>query len=83
MQEPNQAPHDTATRDVVFRVRGMSCGSCVARVEQVLAGQEGVGGAVVDLASSQARVTLTSAASTGSIVEAVTKVGYTISLLSS
>jgi copper chaperone CopZ len=54
----------------------------VARVEQVLAGQEGVDGAVVDLASSQARVTLTSAASTDTIVEAVTKVGYTISLLS-
>lgn len=47
-----QSPGDAGDRDVVFKVSGMTCGSCAARIEQVLVGHDGVVGAVVDLASN-------------------------------
>ena len=74
-----QSPGDMDNRDVVFAVTGMTCGSCAARIEQVLVGQEGVDGAVVDLASNQARLRLTSAASVEGITRAVAAAGYTMS----
>lgn len=70
------------TREALFEVTGMSCGSCVARIEEVLVGQTGVKDAKVDLASGQARVALTPAASSDTIVAAVTEAGYTITPLS-
>ena len=74
-----QSPGATDNREAVFNVTGMSCGSCAARIEQVLARQDGVDGAVVDLASNQARVTLTPQASEDRIVRAVAAAGYTMS----
>ena len=76
-----QTPGDTDDRDVVFAVTGMTCGSCAARIEQVLVGQDGVDAAVVDLASNQARVRLTPAASVERITRAVAAAGYTMSAL--
>ena len=72
---------DTGSRDVVFRVTGMTCGSCVARIEQVLAGQDGVSDAVVDLASNQARVTLTGTGSEEIVARAVGDIGYKMTAL--
>lgn len=66
-------------QDVVFEVGGMTCGSCAARIEQVLVGQEGVDGVVVDVASNRARVTLRPVASVERIVGAVEDIGYTLS----
>ena len=74
-------PGDTDSRDVLFEVTGMTCGNCVAHVERALAGQDGVEGAAVDLASGQARVTVTRAVSTDRLVEAVAAAGYTLSAL--
>ena len=70
---------DSETRDVVFKVTGMTCGSCVARIEQVLGDQDGVSGAVVDLASNQARLTLAPGVSEEHITEAVGEIGYGMS----
>lgn len=67
---------DSGERDVVFKVAGMTCGSCVARIEQVLAGQAGVRRAVVDLASNQARITFTPAGSAELAARAVGEIGY-------
>ncbi len=72
---------DGDTRDVVFKVSGMTCGSCVARIEQVLADQDGVSRAVVDLSSNQARVTLTPAGSQERVAQAVGAIGYTMTAL--
>ena len=72
---------DSETRDVVFKVTGMTCGSCVARIEQVLADQDDVSVAVVDLASNKARVTLTAAGSEERIAKAVGEVGYTMTAM--
>lgn len=72
---------DSGSRDVVFKVTGMTCGSCVARIEQVLAGQDGVSEAVVDLASNRARVTLTQTGAEERITRAVGEIGYTMTAL--
>ena len=72
---------DSETRDVVFKVSGMTCGSCVARIEQVLSVQDGVTGAVVDLASNRARVTLSETGSEESITRAVDDIGYRLTAL--
>ncbi|MDE0170056.1 MAG: heavy metal translocating P-type ATPase [bacterium] len=72
---------DSETRDVVFKVTGMTCGSCVARIEQVLAAQDGVTGAAVDLASNQARLTLAPGVSQEHITEAVGEIGYGMSAI--
>ncbi len=61
-----------------FNVTGMSCGSCVARIEQVLAGQDGVDDASVDLESGEARVGVSSAASIDDLIAAVAEAGYTM-----
>lgn len=72
----SQTLEDAGSRDVVFKVTGMTCGSCVARIEQVLAGQDGVAEAVVDLASNQARVTLVGTGSEERVAQAVGEIGY-------
>ena len=72
---------DSGEREVVFKVTGMTCGSCVARIEQVLAGQDGVSRAVVDLTSNQARITFTDAGSEESVKRAVGDVGYDMTIL--
>ncbi len=77
-----RSPDRIGDHETLFEVSGMTCGSCVARVEGILVGQEGVDTAKVDLAAGRARVTLTPAASVDSIVAAVTEAGYKISPLS-
>ena len=70
-----------ASRSVAFEVGGMTCGSCAARIEDILSDQPGVGSAAVDLASNQARVTLSGDASVDGIVTAVEQAGYTMAAL--
>lgn len=65
-------------QDVLFDVTGMSCGSCVARIEQVLSDQVGVEDAEVDLDSARARVTANVAVSVDSLIAAVAEAGYTM-----
>lgn len=77
----NRSPRKVGGREILFEITGMSCGSCVARIEGILGGQAGVEEAKVDLASGRARVTATPAASTDGMVAAVTEAGYTMSPL--
>jgi len=57
-------------------IEGMTCASCVARVEKALKKVPGVGSAEVNLATETATVTLASGARPESLVEAVHKAGY-------
>ncbi|MDV7142969.1 heavy metal translocating P-type ATPase [Tropicimonas sp. TH_r6] len=57
-------------------VGGMSCASCVGRVERTLAALPGVESASVNLANESARVTFSDPADTGAIKEALDKAGY-------
>lgn len=56
-------------------VGGMSCASCVGRVEKAIAAVEGVSGADVNLATGKARVTL-AGSQTGAVADAIRSAGY-------
>jgi P-type Cu+ transporter len=57
-------------------IEGMTCSSCVARVEKALKKVPGVGSAEVNLATETATVSLAVGAVPESLVEAVRKAGY-------
>ena len=59
---------------LTFHVDGMTCASCVARVERVLMAQPGVTAATVNLASETAQVTGTAPATL--LVQALEDAGY-------
>jgi len=60
-----------------FPVEGMTCASCVRRVEKAISAVPGVTAASVNLASETAEVTL-EAASAGQVVEAIAAAGYAV-----
>jgi copper-transporting P-type ATPase V len=66
---------EDATR-IDFTVEGMTCGSCAARVQRVLAKTEGVTGAEVNLATGRAHVTLERPVPTVGLQARVEKIGY-------
>jgi copper-transporting P-type ATPase V len=78
MTESRTIPTETVFS---FDVEGMTCASCAARIERVLAKQEGVGAAMVNFAAGEARV---EAAADGldpvALREAVQKIGYDLHL---
>jgi Cu+-exporting ATPase len=57
-------------------IEGMTCASCVARVEKALKTVPGVAGAEVNLATETATVSLAEGAPPQSLVDAVEKAGY-------
>ncbi|UTR13300.1 heavy metal translocating P-type ATPase [Salipaludibacillus sp. LMS25] len=60
-----------------FFVRGMTCASCVARVEKIVNRKEGVSSVSVNLATNQAQVTYDPGIATEQeIVNAIHKAGY-------
>nr|HID14876.1 hypothetical protein [Anaerolineae bacterium] len=64
---------------VALPVRGMTCASCVAHVEQALKGVDGVEAVNVNLATEKASVWFSAdAVSIGDLVEAVQETGYEI-----
>lgn len=62
---------------ITLDVKGMTCASCVNRVEKVLKKNEGVISASVNLATEKASVEYdASKVDTGKLIELITKVGY-------
>jgi cation-transporting ATPase V/Cu+-exporting ATPase len=68
----------TATATVEFVVGGMTCGSCAARVQRMLARTDGVADAEVNLATSRARVRLAAPVEPAELRARVAKIGYTL-----
>ncbi len=68
----------TAPVTVEFLVGGMTCGSCAARVQRVLARTDGVADAQVNLATSRARVRLARPVEPAELRARVAKIGYTL-----
>ena len=62
--------------EVVFDVSGMTCGSCAARIQEVLVGQAGVEEAAVDVASNRATVMLAVPGTVDGLTAAVEEIGY-------
>lgn len=63
-------------RIIDIGIEGMSCASCVTRIERAVEAVPGVQDASVNLATGRARVRAGSAAEMGSIVSAVQAAGY-------
>src|SRR6202043_2928037 len=61
---------------LTLEIAGMTCASCVRRVERALAGVPGVTAATVNLAAESADVTLERPAEAGALIAAVTDAGY-------
>src|SRR5512134_3479597 len=66
----------TAANLVKLPIEGMTCASCVARVEKALKRVPGVASAEVNLATETATVNLADGASPDALVEAVRNAGY-------
>jgi Cu+-exporting ATPase len=67
-----------ATREWSFPIEGMSCASCVARVERALAGVPGVSQASVNLATEAATVVAEASVPLTTLRAAVEKAGYAV-----
>ncbi|MCW5642811.1 MAG: copper-translocating P-type ATPase [Rhodoferax sp.] len=72
------APAAGPTTEWILPIEGMTCASCVARVEKALKKVPGVVSAEVNLATEKAQVTVSGdAGSADALVAAVEKAGYT------
>eukprot|EP00873_Tetraselmis_striata_P031019 jgi/Tetstr1/451283/TSEL_038319.t1 len=60
-----------------FSIEGMTCASCVSRVEKAIRAVPGVASASVNLATERARIDLSGPTDVRQIAEAVRKAGYT------
>ncbi|MGO4886189.1 heavy metal translocating P-type ATPase [Anaerobacillus sp. MEB173] len=70
-------------RKLLFSVKGMTCSSCVNRVEKIISKVAGVSSVTVNLAANQAQVmTHDPNLDPQKIIEAVERLGYDTSLLS-
>ncbi len=72
----SQLGYGTATRKAIFPVGGMTCASCVARVEQALSSVPGVISANVNLASEKATVEYIEGTEFAELRRAVAGAGY-------
>ncbi len=73
------AGYEPMEEEVVYPVRGMTCASCVGRVEKALAGVPGVLSASVNLATERATVRFLSGATTfQDLAVAVEQAGYVL-----
>ncbi|WP_374662236.1 heavy metal translocating P-type ATPase [Inhella sp.] len=71
-----KAGYAVATRQHALRIQGMTCASCVARVEKALKAVPGVLGAEVNLAMETAQVEATRLVDLAQLIAAVEKAGY-------
>ena len=72
-----KAGYGVATREVVLQIGGMSCASCVGRVEKALAKVPGVAAVSVNLATEKASVQALPTVTAAALTAAVEKAGYT------
>jgi P-type Cu+ transporter len=74
---PAQSPNGATGGTTTFDVSGMTCASCVRRVEKALEKVEGLSDINVNLATEKATVAYGPGVSANQIEQAVTKAGYT------
>lgn len=74
------SPSTSPIAEIDLAVSGMTCASCVARVEKKLNMHEGID-AVVNLATEQAHIELTEDFSNDALIDIVTKAGYGASVI--
>ncbi|MEE8338074.1 MAG: heavy metal-associated domain-containing protein, partial [Dehalococcoidia bacterium] len=74
--ERSDAAGDGLSGDQRFAVKGMTCASCVRRVERAVAALPGVEGAAVNLATEEVSFTAGEALPVAALREAVDRAGY-------
>ncbi len=75
-QSAGPADATAGAAHLTLEITGMTCASCVRRVERALAGVPGVTAATVNLAAESADVTLGRPTGTGALISAVADAGY-------
>ncbi|MHB9799933.1 heavy metal translocating P-type ATPase [Pseudomonas sp. MT3] len=78
MSMPSTSNARAATAPISLPIEGMTCASCVGRVEAALARIEGVGSVSVNLATERADVRPTGPVDRMALIQAVRKVGYDV-----
>ncbi len=73
-----RAGYDVPQRTHTLRIGGMTCASCVGRVEKALARVPGVESAVVNLATETAQVQALASVTEAELAAAVARAGYTV-----
>ncbi|WP_337261653.1 MULTISPECIES: heavy metal translocating P-type ATPase [unclassified Serratia (in: enterobacteria)] len=63
---------------ITLPIEGMTCASCVGRVERALKAVSGVANASVNLATERATVTFSGQPNVAAVIQAVNAVGYTV-----
>jgi Cu+-exporting ATPase len=71
-----KAGYTVAQREIDLNIAGMTCASCVGRVEKALLKVPGVLAASVNLATESARIKVTGGVEAGSLIAAIDKAGY-------
>ena len=72
------AGYQVPVKEMQFAVEGMSCASCVKRIEKALQKVPGVVSASVNLASEQVQVQVLPSVTSEQLGQAVTQAGYTL-----
>ncbi len=71
-----KAGYEIKSTEIVLNIEGMTCASCVGRVEKALAKVPGVAGVSVNLATEKATIQALSTVTAASLKAAVEKAGY-------
>ena len=79
-QAVSQAGYEVSLKEKTFPIEGMSCASCVSRVEKALQGVEGVVSAAVNLATEEATIKYNPNLDFANLQQAVEAAGYKIIL---
>ncbi|CDG84199.1 heavy metal translocating P-type ATPase [Janthinobacterium agaricidamnosum] len=75
-----KAGYAIASSDISLGIGGMTCASCVGRVEKALLKVPGVSQASVNLATESARITVSGAVEAATLIAAIDAAGYQASL---
>jgi Cu+-exporting ATPase len=67
---------ETTLKPIEIPVMGMTCASCVGRVEKAIAAVPGIARASANLASERVHVELTAEGETSAVVDAIRRAGY-------
>lgn len=76
VQAVQKAGYAVAETTIELSVTGMTCASCVGRVEKALKAVPGVSSASVNLATERASITAAGGVPTSALIQAVAKAGY-------
>lgn len=76
IEKPVKEKASFDTNEVILKVEGMNCASCVKHVEKALLSVAGVASASVNLATEKANVLISASTTVGALILAVEKSGY-------